>query len=72
MGDCSKCYSLQAEQEHAVVVHTEPDLQLLTAGEQGAPGLSAFESWLKRNPGGTWEQFMSEIGSGATWQQSEW
>lgn len=69
MGKCS---------HHHVVVEPDPELMVVAAGDQGppgppgGPGNSAFEDWLERNPGGTWEQFMSELGSGATWQQSEW
>jgi len=61
--------------EHAVTVDVEPEVVLVTAGEQGppgAPGPGAFAAWLERNPGGTFEQFMSELGSGAIWQTTEW
>jgi len=58
--------------EYAVTVDAEPDVMTLTDGEQGPPGASAFSDWLKRNPGGTWEQFMSELGSGAIWSSKEW
>lgn len=63
---------LESISEHAVTVEDDPDTLLITEGEQGPPGLSAFADWLARNPGGTWEQFMSELGSGAIWQESEW
>lgn len=32
---------------------------------QGPAGPSAFEDWLKRNPGGTWEEFLASLGTGA-------
>ena len=72
MSDCSSCYSLHSEQEHAVVMHAEPDLQVVTTGEQGPPGLSAFNDWKVRNPGGTWAEFMSELGTGLNWTNKEW
>lgn len=31
-----------------------------------------FNEWLLENPGGTWEQFMTEHGSGAFWDMKEW
>lgn len=56
-----------------VVLVTEKKLeQVVQAGVRGRPGDSAFEEWLLRNPGGTWDEFMSELGSGAIWQESEW
>lgn len=58
--------------EHYVVVEPEPEIRVVTAGEQGPPGASAFEQWRALNPGGSWEDFMSEIGSGAIWHESEW
>lgn len=58
--------------EHYVVVEVDPEYMVLTAGEQGPPGASAFEQWLSLNPGGTWAEFMSDIGSGAIWQEAEW
>lgn len=32
---------------------------------QGPAGPSAFEDWLKRNPGGTWEEFLASLGTGS-------
>ncbi|SDS21849.1 hypothetical protein SAMN05216421_1119 [Halopseudomonas xinjiangensis] len=70
----SESASLVESVEHAVVVEAEPDVMLVTAGEQGPPGIGAFDEWLKRNPGGTWEQFMTVIsGDGAAvWLTTEW
>lgn len=68
-------------QPDAVVVDVRPPTLLVTeqkleqvvlAGVRGRPGDSAFEEWLLRNPGGTWDDFMSELGSGATWNNVEW
>lgn len=70
--ECYKCHVLHEEQEYAVSVELDPEVRFVTEGEQGPPGASAFESWKARNPGGTWDDFMSELGSGAIWQQSEW
>ena len=58
--------------ETRLIVNQRKVRQLVKAGLRGRPGASSFESWLERNPGGTWEDFMSEIGSGAIWQESEW
>lgn len=55
-----------------VVAVKQAGHRVVTAGVRGRAGASAFQQWLDLNPGGTWEQFLSEIGSGATWQQSEW
>lgn len=55
------------------ILVTEQKLeQVVLAGVRGRTGDSAFESWKARNPGGTWDDFMSELGSGATWHGSEW
>lgn len=72
MSDCCTHYSLQVEQDHAVSVDPQADILLVTAGEQGPPGPGAFDLWLERNPGGTWDDFLSELGSGATWQSIDW
>lgn len=58
--------------EHAVVVEPDADVVHVASGEQGPPGRSAFDEWLLRHPGGTWDQFMSELGSGAIWHRTEW
>ena len=56
-----------------VVLATEQKLEhVVLVGVRGRPGASAFEQWLEINPGGTWDEFMSEIGSGAIWHESEW
>lgn len=72
MADYCEPYSLQIEQEHAVSIDAEPDTLLVTAGEQGPPGASAFEVWQALNPGGTWDTFLSDVGSGATWHSTDW
>ena len=69
---CYKCHVLHEEREYVVSVEPAPDVLCVTEGEQGPPGASAFESWKARNPGGTWDEFMSELGSGAIWHGSEW
>lgn len=50
----------------------QPQRSVVLAGVRGRTGNSSFEDWLERNPGGTWDEFMSDIGSGAIWQESEW
>lgn len=32
---------------------------------QGPRGLSAFEDWQQRNPGGTWAEFLASLGTGS-------
>lgn len=34
-------------------------------GSQGPAGLSAFQDWLLRNPGGTWEEFLASLSAGS-------
>lgn len=34
-------------------------------GSQGPAGLSAFQDWQLRNPGGTWEEFLASLGTGS-------
>lgn len=38
MADYCEPYSLIIEQEHAVSIDAEPDIMLITSGEQGPPG----------------------------------
>lgn len=56
-----------------VVLVTEQKLeQVVLAGVRGRPGDSAFEQWLTLHPGGTWDEFMAELGDGSVWQTTEW
>lgn len=72
MSDCKRHVVTEVVTDYAVVVEPEPEQVVVTMGDQGPPGPGAFDLWLERNPGGTWDEFMSELGSGAIWQQSEW
>jgi len=64
--------TVTSEMERRLVRVHQPQRNVVLAGVRGRTGNSSFEDWLERNPGGTWEQFMSELGSGAIWQESEW
>ena len=64
--------TVASEPERHLVRAHQPQRSVVLAGVRGRQGNSAFQDWLLLNPGGTWDDFMSEIGSGAIWQQSEW
>jgi len=55
-----------------LVSEKSPEMKIVAGGVRGRAGLSAFEDWEARNPGGTWAEFMSELGTGITWNNKEW
>ncbi|PKM30241.1 MAG: hypothetical protein CVV07_07435 [Gammaproteobacteria bacterium HGW-Gammaproteobacteria-11] len=38
--DCCDCYALEVERDYAVTVDAEPDVIVITDGEQGPPGVT--------------------------------